>query len=311
MMGKVGGNIQKILVTGGAGFIGSAVIKALQAFSVELLVIDDLSFGNRAFVNLPDSHFRVLNILDKEGVNAVFAEFKPDWVIHLAAVHFIPWCNAHPYEAADINIRGTMHVLDAAKRVAVKGVLFASTAAVYPIADEAVGETHPTGPLDIYGLTKLTGERLCHEFHLESGIATVVCRFFNAFGPNETNPHLIPEIAAQINAGARVLMLGNQTPKRDFIHTSDMARAVISLLETFESGFDTFNLGRGIEYSVLEIAAAFGNALGEAVRVEIDPAKVRKTDRLHLLADISKLKAFTGWEPLVGIDEGIATLIER
>ncbi len=311
MMGKVGGNIQKILVTGGAGFIGSAVIKALQTFPVELLVIDDLSFGNRAFVNLPDSHFRVLNILDKEGVNAVFAEFKPDWVIHLAAVHFIPWCNAHPYEAADINIRGTMHVLDAAKRVGVKGVLFASTAAVYPIADEAVGETHPTGPLDIYGLTKLTGERLCHEFHLESGIATVVCRFFNAFGPNETNPHLIPEIAAQINAGERVLMLGNQAPKRDFIHTSDMARAVISLLETFESGFDTFNLGRGIEYSVLEIAASFGNALGEAVRVEIDPAKVRKTDRLHLLADISKLKAFTGWEPLVGIDEGIATLIER
>ena len=311
MMGKVGGNIQKILVTGGAGFIGSAVIKALQTFPVELLVIDDLSFGNRAFVNLSDSHFRVLNILDKEGVNAVFDEFKPDWVIHLAAVHFIPWCNAHPYEAADINIRGTIHVLDAAKRVGVKGVLFASTAAVYPIADEAVGETHTTGPLDIYGLTKLTGERLCHEFHLESGIATVVCRFFNAFGPNETNPHLIPEIAAQINAGARVLMLGNQAPKRDFIHTSDMARAVISLLETFESGFDTFNLGRGIEYSVLEIAAAFGNALGEAVRVEIDPAKVRKTDRLHLLADISKLKAFTGWEPLVGIDEGIATLIER
>ena len=125
MMGKVGGNIQKILVTGGAGFIGSAVIKALQTFPVELLVIDDLSFGNRAFVNLPDSHFRVLNILDKEGVNAVFDEFKPDWVIHLAAVHFIPWCNAHPYEAADINIRGTMHVLDAAKRVGVKGVLFA------------------------------------------------------------------------------------------------------------------------------------------------------------------------------------------
>ncbi|MEY3442514.1 MAG: hypothetical protein RLZZ519_795 [Bacteroidota bacterium] len=311
MMGKIGGNIQKILVTGGAGFIGSAVIKALQTFPVELLVIDDLSFGNRAFVNLPDSHFRVLNILDKAGVDAVFAEFKPDWVIHLAAVHFIPWCNAHPYEAADINIRGTMHVLDAAKGVGVKGVLFASTAAVYPIADEAVGETHPTGPLDIYGLTKFTGERLCHEFHLESGIATVVCRFFNAFGPNETNPHLIPEIAAQINAGARVLMLGNQAPKRDFIHTSDMARAVIALLETFEAGFDTFNLGRGIEYSVLEIAAAFGNALGEAVRVEIDPAKVRKTDRLHLLADISKLKAFTGWEPLVGIDEGIATLIER
>jgi UDP-glucose 4-epimerase len=308
-MGKLGGQIQKVLVTGGAGFIGSAVIKALQAYPVELLVIDDLSFGNRAFVNLPDSHFKVLDILDREGVEAVFEDFRPDWVLHLAAVHFIPWCNQHPYEAADINIRGTIHVLDAAKKSGVKGVLFASTAAVYPVADHALTETHPTGPLDIYGLTKLTGERLCHEFYLDSGIATVVCRFFNAFGPNETNPHLIPEIAAQINAGSRVLKLGNQAPKRDFIHTSDMARAVIALLESFTQGFDTFNLGRGIEYSVLEIAAAFGNALGEEVRVEVDPAKVRKTDRLHLLADISKLKAFTGWEPKVGIDEGIATLI--
>lgn len=309
-MGKIGNKIQRILVTGGAGFIGSAVIHALQQHPVELMVIDDLSFGNRDFVKIPDSHFKVLNILDAEGVDAVFADFKPDWVLHLAAVHFIPWCNQHPYEAADINIRGTMHVLDAARRAGVKGVLFASTAAVYPIADHAVTETHPTGPLDIYGLTKLTGERLCHEFHLASGIATVVCRFFNAFGPNETNPHLIPEIAAQINAGARTLQLGNQAPKRDFIHTSDMARAVIALLESFESGYDTFNLGRGIEYSVLEIAAAFGNALGEPVQVEIDPAKVRKTDRLHLLADISKLKAFTGWAPQVDIDAGIATLIK-
>ncbi len=310
-MGKIGSKIQRILVTGGAGFIGSAVIKELQNHAVELMVIDDLSFGNREFVDLPDAQFKVLDILDRAGVEMVFEEFRPDWVLHLAAVHFIPWCNQHPYEAADINIRGTIHVLDAAKKAGVQGVLFASTAAVYPIADHAVSELHPTGPLDIYGLTKLTGERLCHEFHLSSGIATVVCRFFNAFGPNETNPHLIPEIATQINAGARVLMLGNQAPKRDFIHTSDMARAVTALLETFEVGYDTFNLGRGIEYSVLEIAAAFGNALGEEVRVEIDPTKVRKTDRLHLLADIGKLKAFTGWEPLVGIDAGIATLIDK
>ena len=86
-MGKLGAEIQRILVTGGAGFIGSAVIKALQQFPVEILVIDDLSFGNRSFVDLQDSHFRVLNILDPAGVEAVFEEFQPDWVVHLAAVH--------------------------------------------------------------------------------------------------------------------------------------------------------------------------------------------------------------------------------
>lgn len=311
-MPEFGSDIRKILVTGGAGFIGSAVIRELQSRQVEIMVVDDLSFGNRDFVDLPDSHFKVLNILDREALERTVLDFQPDWIVHLAAVHFIPWCNQRPYEAADINIRGTMHVLEAAKQLPeLKGVFFASTAAVYPIHDGAVAEDHPTGPLDIYGLSKLTGEALVKGFHLESGIPAVTCRFFNAFGPNETNPHLIPEIADQINAGARTLRLGNQKPKRDFIHTSDMARAVAALLPRFTGGYEVFNLGRGIEYSVLEVAEAFGEALGEQVVVEVDPAKVRKTDRLHLLADIGKLTAFTGWQPRVSLAEGIATLIER
>lgn len=311
-MADFGTDIQKVLVTGGAGFIGSAVIHHLQSLGVEILVIDDLSFGDRRFIEVPDSHFIQHDIRDQARVEAAMLAFQPDWVVHLAAVHFIPWCNQHPYEAADINVRGTMSVLDAARKCpGLKGMFFASTAAVYPIHEAALSETHPTGPLDIYGLTKLTGERLCHEFHLLSGIPTVVCRFFNAFGPNETNPHLIPEIAAQINAGARVLRLGNQAPKRDFIHTSDMARAVAALLRSFHQGYDIYNLGQGAEYSVLEIADAFSKALGEQVSVEVDPAKVRKVDRLHLLADITKLKSFTGWAPQISIAEGIDTLILR
>lgn len=310
-MPELGTDIQRILITGGAGFIGSAVIKELQSHGLEILVIDDLSFGNREFIDIPDSHFLQFDILDHIRLEQAAASFNPHWIIHLAAVHFIPWCNRHPYRAADINIHGTIRVLEAAKKCsALQGVFFASTAAVYPIHDGPVTETHPTGPLDIYGLTKLTGERLTQGFHLETGIPAVTCRFFNAFGPNETNPHLIPEIAGQINAGARTLRLGNQKPKRDFIHTSDMARAVSSLLQSFERGYDVFNLGRGIEYSVLEVAEAFGTALGEEVVVEVDPEKVRKTDRLHLLADIEKLKAFSGWEPRISLAEGIATLIE-
>lgn len=311
-MAEIDTPIRKVLVTGGAGFIGSAVIAHLQTLGAEILVIDDLSFGDRRFIDVPDSHFLQQDIRDFAQVDAALQAFQPDWIVHLAAVHFIPWCNQHPYEAADINVRGTMTVLDAAQRLPdLKGVLFASTAAVYPIHEGPLAETHATGPLDIYGLTKLTGERLCHEFHLVTGIPTVVCRFFNAFGPNETNPHLIPEIAAQINAGARVLRLGNQAPKRDFIHTEDMARAVAALLSSFRQGYDIFNLGRGIEYSVLEIADAFSEALDEKVVVEVDPDKVRKVDRLHLLADITKLKSFTGWEPRIEISEGIATLIQR
>jgi len=299
--------MSKILITGGAGFIGSAVIKHLQSSGHDLFVIDNLSFGNREFISIDDSHFLLADILDKEKVNAFVTSVKPEIIIHLAAIHFIPYCNEHPYSSSDINIRGTINVLDAAAANKVKKVFFASTAAVYPIYDEAVGELHATGPLDIYGLSKLTGEHLCNEFHLKTGIPTVVCRFFNAFGPNETNPHLIPEIQKQILGGNRKIKLGNLTPKRDFIHTYDMARAVETLLEKTGEGIHTYNLGRGIEYSVTEIVDAFAKAIGEPIEIEVDPARVRKVERMHLLADVSKLKAL-GWE--LGIEEGIKTLVE-
>ncbi len=301
----------KVIITGGAGFIGSAVIRELTR-DHEIFVIDDLSFGNRQFISeVPDDHFFQLDIRDRSSILKKINDVQPDWVIHLAAIHFIPFCNENPYMSSDINISGTINVLDATQACgSVKRLFFASTAAVYPIYDEAVTEEHPVGPLDIYGLSKLTGEHLCKMFHLESGIDTVICRFFNAFGPNETNPHLIPEIQAQINNGKRSIQLGNLEPKRDFIHTYDMARAVRLLMMSDMKGLDTFNLGRGIEYSVREIVQAFERQLGEKVEIEIDPKRVRKTDRMHLLADVSKLKSITGWEPEWGIDEGIKTLIQ-
>src|SRR5690606_32991928 len=126
----------------------------------------------------------------------------------------------------------------------------ASTAAVYPIADGAMAEGHQTGPLDIYGITKLAAERIAGEFCLRTGITTIVGRFFNAFGPNETNPHLIPEVQRQIREGKRTLRLGNLEPKRDFIHTTDMALAMDALLHAGLKGYEVFNIGRGIEYSV-------------------------------------------------------------
>ena len=301
--------MSKILITGGAGFIGSAVIEHLQKTNHELFVIDNLSFGNRKFINIPDINFFKEDILNKSGVTSIINKIRPNIIIHLAAIHFIPYCNEHPYDSSDINIRGTMHILDAAKNAGVDKVLFASTAAVYPIYDEAVSEKHEVGPLDIYGLSKLACERLCNEFHLETKIPTVVCRFFNAFGPNETNPHLIPEIQKQILGGNRKIKLGNLTPKRDFIHTHDMASAVQILLEKSGNGIDTFNLGRGIEYAVTEIVDAFAKAIGEPIQIEVDPARVRKVERMHLLADVTKLKSL-GWQPKIGIEEGIKTLVQ-
>ena len=300
----------KTLITGGAGFIGSAVVPALSKEGHEIYVLDNLSFGHRDFIEVPDSHFFLADIRDTQKVREIVTSLQPEVVVHLAAIHFIPYCNEHPFEAADTNIRGTMNVLNACKSLpSLKKVFVASTAAVYPISDEAVGEDHEVHPLDIYGLSKLTCEYLCKEFYQESGVDTIVCRFFNAFGPNETNPHLIPEIEKQLREGARTIQLGNLTPKRDFIHTYDMAAAVKKLLQLKNTGYDTFNLGRGIEYSVVEIVEAFSRQLKEEIHIEVDPARVRKVERQHLLADVSKLKEVAGWEPAWSIDDGIRDLV--
>ncbi|WP_339816140.1 GDP-mannose 4,6-dehydratase [uncultured Imperialibacter sp.] len=302
----------RVLVTGGAGFIGSAIVPLLEQEGHTVHVLDNLSFGNREFLDIPDSQFHLVDLRDAEAINQLVSRLMPEIVVHLAAIHFIPYCNAHPFESSDVNIRGTMNLFNALRQTkSVQRVFFASTAAVYPIYDHAVSETDATGPLDIYGLSKLTGEHLCKEYHLLTGVDTVVCRFFNAFGPNETNPHLIPEIEAQLKRGVRTIRLGNLEPKRDFIHTHDMANAVKALLEIPNLGYDTFNLGRGIEYAVTEVVEEFSGQIGEEISIEVDPDKVRKTDRMHLVANVNKLKEVTGWEPQWDLARGVKDLVEN
>ena len=301
----------KLLITGISGFIGSAVYKNFKN-DFEIFTIDNLSFGNRSLIDIPDDNFFVDDIRNRRKIFELFEKIQPDYVIHLAAIHFIPYCNEHPFEAAEVNIEGTKNIFDACESSkSVKKVLYASTAAVYPIIEEAITENHPTGPLDIYGITKLTGEYIASAFHQKTNIPTIVCRFFNAFGPNETNPHLIPAIQEQINAGLRRISLGNLEPKRDYIHTADMANAIEGLMSKFMEGFDIFNLGQGIEYSVTEIVDAFAECLNENIEIVQDPLRKRKSDRLHLLADNTKLKNFLNWEPQIGIKEGIKTLIKN
>jgi len=300
-----------ILVTGGAGFIGSALISKLQSLGHTISVIDNLSFGNREFLTISDMHFYKLDMLDQSALMSAMQTISPDWVIHLAAIHFIPYCNQHPTEAGLTNIQGTINILNAAKSLKnLEKIFFASTAAVYPICNNAIPESQPPEPTDIYGISKLAGEHLMNEFYLQTSIPTIIGRFFNAFGPNETNAHVIPEIQRQVNSGARTIQLGNLDPKRDFIHTFDMAIAISQLLDKFDNGIETFNIGRGIEYSVKEVVQAFEQALGEEIVIQVDPSRVRKVERMHLLANITKLKNFIDWEPQISLNQGIKTLVE-
>lgn len=302
--------MNKILITGGAGFIGSALVNHLQTLGKECFIIDDLSYGNREFIDVNDDYFFEIDILDRESIFQLMESIRPDAIVHLAAIHFIPDCNKYPFKSSKINIQGTKNILDAASKTSsVKKVFFASTAAVYPISDYPNKESDNADPLDIYGLSKITGEYLCDAFYKESGIPTVIGRFFNAFGPNETNPHLIPEIELQLKSGKRTIQLGNLEPKRDFIHTSDMAEIVSALILDSTINFDIFNIGSGREYSVLEVVKEFENAIGEKITIEQDPSRIRKVERMHLVADVQKVSERMGWEPKVDLAQGIKLLM--
>ncbi|ABW28599.1 NAD-dependent epimerase/dehydratase family protein [Acaryochloris marina] len=304
--------MKRVLVTGGAGFIGSALLPELVASNYDVYVIDNLSFGKRELLNISDDHFFLSDILDRKNLNSIIKNIQPHWVIHLAAIHFIPYCNQNPFEASNINIQGTMNILDALRSLdCLEKVLFASTAAVYPNTNHPIAETVSSSPLDIYGLSKLAGEHLLNEFYLMTKIPSIICRFFNAFGARETNPHLIPEIHRQIMNGKRSIQLGNLDPKRDFIHTADMSQALRLLLEQFSTDIDTFNIGSGQEYSVQEVVEAFELAINEKIQIEVDPARIRKVERQHLCADISKLKEYIGWKPRVDLKSGIKFLIDN
>ncbi len=305
----IGQKMKKILVTGGAGFIGSTLVKVLQQSQYEVFVIDNLSFGQRHFISIPDDHFFEVDILNAAALKELIQAINPDGVIHLAAIHFIPYCNQHPFEAANINIQGTWNVLEAIKNTQTQKVVFASTAAIYPISNHPLHEDIPASPTDIYGLSKFTGEHLMHRFHLETSLPIIVCRFFNAIGPNETNPHLFPTILEQIKAGIRTIQLGNLTPKRDYIHVQDVAEVVNKLMNQWDKGYGVFNVGSGQEYSVIEIVEAFEEALGEKILVETDVTKVRHVDRMHLVADITKLKNTLNWTPSFNIRDAIKELL--
>lgn len=298
-----------VLVTGGAGFIGSALVREFSARGCSISIIDNLSFGRRDHAPIPDERFFNVDLLDGPAVARAVQEIAPRWVIHLAAIHFIPYCNAQPYESSNINLQGTLNVLDALRGVSsVEKVFFASTAAVYADSPTPVSETSPTGAMDIYGLTKLVGERLIQEFNLATGVPYVIGRLFNAYGPRETNPHLIPEILRQVHEGKRDLQLGNIATRRDYIHTSDMVRAIFLLMQDAAS-LGVFNIGTGQSYTASEVVQYFERAAACAFDITVASDRVRKIDRALLQADISKIRTAVGWEPTVSFEDGIGALV--
>src|SRR6266540_5040389 len=186
------------LVTGGAGFIGSELVRQLLDEGQKVIVYDNLSFGRRS--NLPPSkNLRLVkgDLVDTGKLHAVLKQWKPHTVFHLAALHFIPYCNSHPQETVRVNVEGTESVLQACRNTSVECLIYASTAAVFGIRSGHHRESEEAAPVDIYGLTKFFGECLVRKFHAETAIRCRIGRLFNGYGRRETSPHVIPEIVEQ------------------------------------------------------------------------------------------------------------------
>jgi UDP-glucose 4-epimerase len=304
--------LTRTLVTGGAGFIGSHLVKRLISLNHDVLVIDNLSFGKRE--SIPpirgNPGFVDSDIADRKFLTELMDGFRPEIVIHLAAIHFIPYCNKNPVKAVETNILGTRYLLEACKSSKPDTFVFASSAAIYGISDSKLSEDDSPDPNDIYGFSKLTGEDLCRLFNLETGVRTIIGRLSNVYGPGETNAHVIPEIIKQLIEGKVEIELGNIEPKRDFVNVKDVAEAFIALVDDFKGNFGIFNVGSGKEYSVREILEICERIIGKEIRAKSTKSRIRKTDRMHLLTDIDRITKETSWRPVVDIEDGLRELLQ-
>jgi UDP-glucose 4-epimerase len=299
-----------VLVTGGAGFVGSHLVERLVASGERPAVVDTLTRGHRSWLPREAGLYEV-DIRDEPGLKRAASEAAPDAVVHLAAMHFIPAVDGAPELAWDVNVNGTRALLAALAPRPPELLIFASTAAVYPDQSGPISETCPPDPPDLYGRTKLAGEELVSEFAARFGTRVVCVRIFNVIGRRETNPHVVPELVEQLRAGSTSVRLGNLEARRDYTDVQDVVAALHRLIEAPIGGCKTFNLGSGRSISVGELVRTCEQLLGRLIEVEVEPRRLRPTDRAELVADATLLRETTGWEPTRSLSDTIGDLLKE
>ncbi len=304
----------KILITGGNGYVGRALCRLL-APNHSVRVIDSLRYGPSRLNEpaLAGVELVRADIRSTTQLREALADFQPEAIVHLAAIHFIPECEGDPELAVSTNVVGTVNLLQYCPPRC--RFVFASSGAVYHPEDHPhLEDSSPLGPLDVYGLTKLQGEEYTRYFATLRGFPAVVARLFNVVGPGETNPHVLPEIVAQLKAGRTELLLGNLDPRRDYIHVSDAAAgfAALALVGDVPIGTTaTVNLGTGQTASVHEILELLSTISGISIRVVLDPARLRRVDRPFLAADTRRIRERFGWSPVRTMADALRDLWEQ
>lgn len=299
------------LVTGGFGFVGSRLVAQLVEAGERVVALDDGSVGRPE--SLPPEAEQVLgDIRDTDSLRALLARVRPARVFHLAALHFVPACDADPPRAFSVNVVGTQSLLSALEREHFpEALVLASTGAVYSPSLEPHREDSPTEPTDVYGLSKLWSEQAVGLHHRRHGTAVGIARLFNVIGPGETNPHLVPEIVAQAGAGHE-LRLGNLSTRRDYVFVDDVAAGLRELARAAAGeGLSVCNLGTGRAVDGHELVRTVGELLGRELTVATDPERLRPSDRPVLESDPSRADVLLGWRAQTDLRGALAEALAR
>ncbi len=302
------------LITGGAGFIGSHIAQALLREGNEVRIADDLSTGRRE--NLAAVGPRA-EFLEGDLADADFARRAvegAEYVLHQAALPSVPRSVADPAASNRANIDATLNLLVAARDQGVRRFVFASSSSVYGDSETLPKRESETGtPLSPYAITKLTGELYARVFHRLYGLPTVALRYFNVFGPRQdpTSAYaaVVPRFIRWAKAGESPRIFGDGGQTRDFTYVDNVVQANLAACRAGEEAFGkAFNIACGERISILELADSICALCGVECSPIFEPP--RPGDVRHSLADISRAVALLGYEPSVGVREGLARTVE-
>jgi nucleoside-diphosphate-sugar epimerase len=302
----------RALVTGGGGFIGSNLVRALLERGDEVRVLDNFSTGNRA--NLEGVEVDVVEgeLRSYERVHNAVRDIEV--VYHLGALGSVPRSVQDPLTSNAVNVEGTLNVLLAARDSGVRRIVFASSSSVYGTgAALPVTEDAPPNPISPYGVAKLAAERYCLAFaRVYDGLETVVLRYFNVFGPRQS-PHsqyaaMVPLFVSAVMRGEPVTIDGDGEQSRGFTYVANAVDATMRAADTREANGRVFNVSAGAPTTVNEVADAIGRILGKPVERRHGPARVG--DIRASWADVTAAREVLGWEPTVGLDEGLRLTAE-
>jgi UDP-glucose 4-epimerase len=294
----------RVILTGGAGFVGSHVADQLLARGHEVAIVDDLSSGKKE--NVPDG--AILYERDiRDGCAEIFEEFEPDALSHQAAQMDVRRSVREPDFDADVNVLGTVRLLQRCVEQGVRRVVFASTGgAVYGEQREfPAPEDHPQYPISPYGVSKLAGERYLHFYRAQYGLPYAALRYANVYGPRQ-DPHgeagVVAIFCGNLAAGRGSTINGSGEQTRDYVYVEDVARANVLALEG-EAPSGAYNIGTGIETSVNGLYEALREISGKDLPAEYAPA--RPGEQLRSSIDPAKASKALGWRPRVELAAGL------